>query len=333
MPEAAQGAGERASRSGSQSQASQPEPTSAAAARAQVVNAPVDDDDQGFKFLSNHTRPDKRRASRARSLFSAVLASELNDKGAASVDDLYYRMSWFQLPMTRVEIRQLLELTRRLGVVEPSGYKKDVYGNPTVDETNPDVEEWKTTRAGQKLQRPRALALADLAYRAGGERDAASKLFDLVRGGAAFVIPWGLSLVGASLVDGKKAAWALAVAGLVVLGSLIVKGMGGELQLRAAAQSWHRFKVQRPNRHRYQLNWARSLATPSMILILYLTGASALVGLTSPVQAIAIIAGEAVIAAIIYLAWFRRLRRRWSGDLGEWREVWTERRIVPPKGA
>ena len=86
-------------------------------------------------------------------------------------------MSWFQLPMTRVEIRQLLELTRRLGVVEPSGYKKDVYGNPTVDETNPDVEESrKTTRAGKKLQRPRALALADLAYRAGGERDEASKL-------------------------------------------------------------------------------------------------------------------------------------------------------------
>ena len=147
------------------------------------------------------------------------------------------------------------------------------------------------------------------------------------------MIPWALSLVGASLVDGKKAAWALAVAGLVVLGSLIVKGMSGELQLRAAAQSWHRFKVQRPDRHRYQLNWARSLATPSMILILYLTGASALVGLTSPVQAIAIIAGEAVIAAIIYLAWFHRLRRRWSGDLGEWREEWTERRIVPPKGA
>ena len=41
--------------------------------------------------------------------------------------------------MNRIEIRQLVESARRLGLVAPSGFKQDVYGNPTLSDDNPDI--------------------------------------------------------------------------------------------------------------------------------------------------------------------------------------------------
>ena len=316
-------------------------PTQANSPEAETASVDQDDkvpveahdpNDLGFRLLDNHTRGDRRRVARARALFSTVLAADLNQRGAASVDELYYRLSLFELPMSRIEIRQLAESGRRLGLIKPSGYKQDLYGNPTVSEDRPDIDEWTTTKAGQKLQRPRALTLADLTYKAAGERDRVSKLFDTTKSSAGLLIPAAISLIGAKvLADGKVAAWATAVAVLVVLLWLLAQGMKGELELRAAAQSWPRFKAERSHRYHYQMNWARSLFTPTAILILYLTAASALVGLTGLKLALGLVLAELLLAFLLYRFWIRRLRERWKDDQHEWRQTWTSRQITPPR--
>jgi hypothetical protein len=39
--------------------------------------------DQGFNFLDKHSRADRRRATRARSIFNALSAADLDERGAA----------------------------------------------------------------------------------------------------------------------------------------------------------------------------------------------------------------------------------------------------------
>jgi hypothetical protein len=52
--------------------------------------------------------------------------------------------------MNRIEIRQLVESARRLGLVAPSGFKQDVYGNPTLSDDNPRYQLLRSDHGGER---------------------------------------------------------------------------------------------------------------------------------------------------------------------------------------
>jgi hypothetical protein len=105
-------------------------------------------------LTQGNTAKKRARGRRARRVFHGTLAAELNDRGAATVEELYLRFDCFLLPLRKDEIKQVLESARREGLVAEVPGKRDGYGDEVSDQ-------WTTTDKGRKLHRPRTLALPE----------------------------------------------------------------------------------------------------------------------------------------------------------------------------
>lgn len=287
-------------------------------------------DRSGLILADSHWSDDRRLARWARETFQAILVSDLKRRGAATAEQLYFRLSWFMLPFNHGEIGQLIECAQAGGYIERQEKAIDAKGNGVSDR-------WAPTEAGEKLKRPRALSLPDLGNRAIGEHAGLSTVFGSVKGVVLAVLPY-VVLTGVSSQERLHTYGEIAavVGALVVLVTVLGKGVMGDLRLRAAAMSWPRLERERPCRYRFQVSYARMGFIPAVLLSVYLTGALAVFD----VSAAALLAAALVVGLYVYAAWAVPLQRAWSAedeDVEKWKEVWLdreeERSAVGPAGA
>jgi hypothetical protein len=222
----------------------------------------VPDPKQPLRLTQGNTARQRARGRRARRVFHGTLAAELNDRGAATAEELYLRFDCFLLPLELEEIRQVLESARREGLVVEVPDKRDGYGDEVSGQ-------WTTTEKGQKLNRPRTFALPDLGYLIVGEHDRAVKAFDVGKTLVTAAIPV-LALLGIERLDpGAATKWALyAGVGALILW-VVAYGIRGELDLRAAAASWPRLREVRQARWTYQRSWPCMVCLPLFIATIY----------------------------------------------------------------
>ena len=220
------------------------------------------DPKQQLRLTQGNNAQERSRGRRARRVFHGTLTAEINDRGAATVDELFLRFDCFLLPLTQDEIKQVLESARREGLVAEVPDQHDGYGEKVTGQ-------WTTTEKGKKLSRPRTLALPDLGYLLIGEHDRWVKAFDVVKTGITAAIP-GLALLGISELDPSAGTkWVgFAAAGAAML-FWIAYGLNGELDLRAAADSWPRLERQRRERWEYQLSWPCMAFLPGFLAVAY----------------------------------------------------------------
>jgi hypothetical protein len=264
-----------------------------------------------------HTKRDKKQGLWAREVFHSVLATDLKMRGAATVDQLYHRLSWFMLPFDLIEVLQILESARRNGLVKLLGDDLDVLGKCVS-------EEWALTEEGAKLKRPRALALPDLSWGVIHSTPGISTVFTSAKDLLLGLVPF-LALFGASLDVLEEQRLIIAAASGVVLGVVLWNGIRGDRKLQAAARSWPRMQEKRQARYEYQLNPGRLGFLPAMLALLYL--AIALGGtLAFSFWKIAVGAGAVlVLFGVIYIFTLRKLRKDWSNprlDLCAWELKW-----------
>jgi hypothetical protein len=214
------------------------------------------------------------REEEAARVFQRVLVPHLGRHGAATSAALVNRgIELFRLELDDEEVLDVLELSRRKGLVEPLGQAEDAYG-----ETISAVE-WAPSESGQALKRPRGLNLASfrdylMEVTPAGPKVAKAVQYVVVTFLAA------LPLLGASPADkggaGTKAedlsdavasldssasaeAGVLVAAAVVVLlfGLAIARGMAGDSRLRRAARAWSRLRETWPSFWRWQVSWVR----------------------------------------------------------------------------
>ena len=240
----------------------------------------------------------------------------MNDRGAATVEELYLRFDCFLLPLGRDEIKQVLESARREGLVAEVGDKRDGYGEEVSDQ-------WTTTEKGKKLHRPRTLALPDLGYLIVGEHDRTAKAFDLGKTLVTIAVPV-LALFGIHQWDPSMVTKWAAFGGVgVAIISMLVYALNGELDLRAAASSWPRLEKVREKRWEYQRSWPCMVYLPVFIATVYTAVGLWLAFGFFPVWAYAAVA---LPAAVIYLTAVWPLYHGWhSVDPGACRKTWKER--------
>lgn len=272
------------------------------------------DPKQPLRLTQGNTAKERARGRRARRVFHGTLATELNDRGAATVEELYLRFDCFLLPLETGEIRQVLESARREGVVAEVSDKRDGYGGEVSDQ-------WTTTDKGKKLRRPRTLALPDLGYLLLGEHDRTVKAFNVGKTVVTMAIPV-FALVGIHHLDkGPAAKWAaFGGVGAVIL-LMFAYGLRGELDLRAAAASWPRLIETRQKRWEYQMSWFCMAFLPALLATVYLA-AGLWLGLGRfpwPVYVVAALAAGAIYVKKVwplYHAWHRTdpalCRHEWS---------------------
>lgn len=274
------------------------------------------DPKQPLRLTQGNTAKERARGRRARRVFHGTLAAELNDRGAATVEELYLRFDCFLLPLEAEEIRQVLESARREGVVAEVSDRRDGYGADVANQ-------WTTTDKGKKLHRPRTLALPDLGYLLFGEHDRTVKAFDIGKTVVTMAIPI-FALVGIHHLDkGATAKWAaFGGVGAVIL-LMFAYGLRGEFDLRSAAASWPRLKETRQKRWEYQMSWFCMAFLPGLLATVYLA-----VGLWLwlgeflwPVYAAASLA-----AAVIYMRKVWPLYHAWHRtDPNLCRDEWSDR--------
>lgn len=212
----------------------------------------------------------------------------------------------------------MLESARREGLVTEVTDERDGYGE-TVE------EQWTTSEKGRKLRRPRSLALPDLGYLLFGESDRAAKVFDMAKTIATMAVPI-LALVGIERLDTDAVTrWAIFAGIGAVLAWVVLYGLKGELDLRAAADSWPRLSVQREERWRYQMSWPRTAYLP-MVLTLAYAAAGLGLGLGFTTVWWLALAAAALALAVLYLTLILPLYRAWhSRDPDRCRKEWIER--------
>jgi len=276
----------------------------------------------GRLILSDaHTKRDQRKARWARAVFHSVLAVDLKARGAATADQLYHRLSWFMLPFDRDEVVQILDSARRSGIVKSLGDEVDASGRPVSGE-------WVLTEEGQKLKRPRALALPDLGRDALGSTAGFSTAFTSIKGLLLGATPYLGIYLGIKLDIEEVGRLTSTAVGAAVLGTVLVNGVIGDLKLREAARSWPRLAEKRPARYLYQSSRARLAFLPTVMIVVYLTGAAGLLLHASWWHIAAAMMGEIFAASLIYLGCLRHLRQAWSDkdkDLLCWEQKWRLR--------
>jgi hypothetical protein len=275
----------------------------------------------GLILSDAHKKRDQRKARWARAVFHSVLAIDLKARGAGTTDQLYHRLSWFMLPFERDEIDQILESARRNGIIRLLGDAVDALGNPVTGE-------WVLTEAGQKLKRPRALALPDLGRGALGSSAGFSTAFTSVKGLLLGAAPYLGIYLGVKFDVAEVTKLTLVAVGALILGTVLVNGMIGDLKLREAARSWPRMQEKRHARYLYQLSLARLAFIPAMMIVVYLTGAAGLLLGADWWWIVGVAVVELLIAVLVYLGCLRSLRRAWSAndkDLLSWEQKWRLR--------
>jgi hypothetical protein len=261
------------------------------------------DPKQPLRLTQGNTAQQRARGRRARRVFHGTLAAELNDRGAATVEELYLRFDCFLLPLGMDEIRQVLESARREGLVAEVPDKRDGYGAEVADQ-------WTTTERGQKRSRPRTFALPDLGYLILGEHDSAVKVFDVGKTLVTAAIPV-LALLGIERLDpGAVTKWAAYVGIGALILWIVAYGLRGELDLRAAAASWPRLKETRRARWNYQMSWPCMAYLPAFMAVVYIgVGLWLAVGLFAWwVYGLALLAAAAIYLIEVrplYLAWHK----------------------------
>ena len=274
------------------------------------------DPKQPLKLTQGNTAKKRARGHRARRVFHGTLAAELNERGAATVEELYLRFDCFLLPLERDEIMQVLESSRRDGLVVEVSDKRDGYGAEVSDQ-------WTTTEKGKKLHRPRTLALPDLGYLIVGEHDRTAKAFDLGKTIVTMAVP-ALALLGIHQLDPSAAAkWAAFAGAGVAMVAMLAYALNGELDLRAAASAWPRLKEARRARWHYQRSWPCMVFLPACIAIAYV-GVGLWLGLGFfPVW---VYMTALAAAFLFYLSEVRPLYRGWhSNDPDACRRIWQKR--------
>ena len=281
-------------------------------------------DGTGLVLGDVHWSPDRHQARRARATFNAILATDLQRRGSATVEQLYQRLSWFYLPFDRKEIGQLIESAQRGGYIERETDAVDSRGRQVSDR-------WGLTEKGEKLKRPRALSLPDLGQGAFGNRAGYSTVFGSVKGMLLAVVPY-LALTGLNIKEKQLplvGELAGVLAGLIVLATVLATGIRGDLRLRAAALSWPRLKEKRNARFRFQLSYMRMAFLPALLVSVYLVGA--VVIFSRP--AAALLGVGLSIGLFVWALWMWPLRQAWSGpgkDVVQWKWEWRRRERERP---
>lgn len=272
--------------------------------------------EKGLILGDTHTKRDRRWAQWARVVFHSVLAIDLTDRGAATKEQLYHRLSWFMLPFERDEIDELLDSGRRAGIVECRKGTEDAFGGKR--------DEWFLTEKGEKLKRPRALSLPDLGARAVGQRAGLTTVFTSAKGVALAAFPY-IALGGVGIKDPSLLTKiAVVIAGLGVLLAVLGAGVLGDLRLRAAARSWPRLLEKRPARFMFQLNYMRMAFMPLALLSVYAVGAISLFD----AELAGMVAAVLLIALFVHLQWVWPTRLAWDNpdkDLACWEKEWRAR--------
>jgi hypothetical protein len=123
------------------------------------------------------------------------------------------------------------------------------------------------------------------------------------------ILPFAATLIGVTSVRvDDTAKWGIAPGGLVSLVWLFAYGMKGDLELRAAAESWPRLQKERQARYEYQLTRWRAWFTPLSGLSLYLTTAGMVLAGASWKLAVPTRLIEGLIALTVFLFWIRPRR-------------------------
>jgi hypothetical protein len=231
------------------------------------------------------------------------------------------------LPFNHAEIEQLIDSTRRAGVVECINTTENQRG------CKPSGE-WMTTEEGRKLKRPRALSLPDLGRDAISQGGGLTTVFGSVKGVVLGAIPF-LTLLGAGKSDlATETKWAVMIAGLAVLLIVLGNGVLGDLRLRAATRSWPRLENERGKRFEFQLSYRRMAFIPALLLCPYVVVAVMVLDPGLPtVVAVLLGLGTLLLLAI----WWKNVRRRrdeWNADDQDpkkWRDEWRRRaRLAEP---
>jgi hypothetical protein len=272
-----------------------------------------------IELKGDNTARGRSRARRARAVFHGALAHDLNDRGAATIDELWLRLDWFLLPLDREEIEEIVESARRHGIVTEAFGRRDPSGERVRGE-------WTCTKAGRKLGRPTALSFPDLGHRLVGKNDSLAKLIDSVKSAAAALLPLAAVLLGIHVLDAPTTG-TLATAAVVgaVIVSVFAYGINGELNLRCAAAAWPRFQSQRSARWRYQRSWVCALYLPLAVAAVSVTvGVCFRSGHLEPPPA-QILVAEGLLLIGTYFAVVLPLHRGWAPDRAKCGEEWRAR--------
>lgn len=193
----------------------------------------------------------------AQAVFHRVLLPELVDRGASSTSEVQRRgLKLFELPLEAAELEDVLELARRMRLVEPAEDNKDAYGN-AIEEV-----EWAPTSRGRELRRQQGLTLAAFKNYLVEVSPAGPKVATAVQGVLALLvsIPVFQPLFGKAGV-GKEASASLVKGGVVIgivlglfLAVMLVRGMRSEAQLRRAAIAWRRLRERWPDFWKWQVS-------------------------------------------------------------------------------
>jgi hypothetical protein len=202
-----------------------------------------------------------RKQVDAQEVFHQVLLPQLAQREAKTIEEIVAGgLSVFRLKLEPNELRDLLELARRRGLIEPLGSIQDVYGDAIED------TQWLPSQLGRELKRPTAVTVGAVLGDLRKMLPAGTKTAPVLASGLAglaVVLPFIGPLVGVSSSpqsDGMSTkTWVIVAAGigLLCLGIALQRGMRGDAQLRHAARAWERLHKTWPCFWRLQVSWQR----------------------------------------------------------------------------
>lgn len=202
-----------------------------------------------------------RKQLDAQEVFHRVLLPQLVQCEARTIEEIVAGgLSVFRLKLESNELRDLLELARRRGLIEPLGSTQDVYGAAIKD------TQWLPSQLGRELKRPSAVTAGAVLDDLRQMLPASAKTAPVLASGLvglAVVLPFIGPLAGISRSpqgDGMSTkTWAIVAAGigLLCLGIALQRGMRGDAQLRHAARAWDRLRTTWPRFWRLQVSRQR----------------------------------------------------------------------------
>jgi hypothetical protein len=178
----------------------------------------------------------------ARRVVVQEFAADLRTIGASTTREMEAAsVGMFKLPANTDELTELVEIARRLGVVE----RRERRSRTEV--------EWVLSQQGQELPAPRSLDVSQVIL-------SVARLADPARKQAVDWLPTIALLlgVGAATTTSAKSEAAATAAGAVSIALLTVVlavHARGELGLRSAARSWPRLNQEREATYRFHTGW------------------------------------------------------------------------------
>jgi hypothetical protein len=263
----------------------------------------------------------ERKHKAARTPWHRVLAGYLDEWDGGTVDSLAGDMGWFNLRLTRQEVRNLIDSAKN---ADPALIK---LGSPVSAEMEPlparEVK-WVATEKGRELGYPRGASGADM-------RAALPHVVRTTGGKLLGSLTWAGAIggaIGLAITAGTPEAIAALLVGIwITLFALVWGSLRDERGLTAMVRAWPRLEAYRPCRWKFE---TATLRTPGPYALL----AAATLGLAfagfaafradgrftgvSWIAAVICAASALAVIALAYAGWHRRSKRMQADYVDEY---------------